>query len=534
MAATSAKQNIRIGTYLWICLLVFLAVIGIRTILYITSLGAGVSPDSAVYMGVADSLREGYGFYIPFTPDRLANPMTNFPPLFPSLLALAGIAAGTSMDAGRWLNAFSFGALIFLVGFLLFRVTRGSYAASILGAILVASAKPDLYIHVWIWTEPIFILTGLTGLFVLSIYLDKSNAKYLVIASVFISLAFLLRYSGAAFVLVLLLGILLYKRGKIAGRIYAVAIALAIAILPMLFWMARNQRISGNATSRLLVYHPITMDALNQGFQTILKWLAPSNDPTLKLVLFPLVAFLVLISAVVYFWQKSRFRKDNLSDMNGRFGVDYLVLVLLLFLIIYPIFLIFSISFFDAYTPLDERIFSPEFIPALILAIWIINAAVQSLKKPRPLNLSIRAVLIAIALYISFGWIMEAIAFSNMNHITGFDVNGAARDSRIALALKFMAPDTLIYSNAPDIIYPLTKMHSWWFPWKGSLSSTLQNADYLNNMKQMGDQLRQAGGVLVFFYTVERPYLPTEDELNQMLPLKIIFKNDDGVIYGVK
>lgn len=72
-------------------------------------------------------------------------------PFFPMLLSLFEVSGIDPLDGVRWLNAFSFGANILLVGFLLHYFTKGSIYTSILSSLLMLTSTVMLR-----WLGPSF------------------------------------------------------------------------------------------------------------------------------------------------------------------------------------------------------------------------------------------------------------------------------------------------------------------------------------------------------------------------------------------
>src|SRR3989337_1553357 len=95
------------------------AVLGGGVLLHSSPWGLGVSPDSVVYIGAARSLLWGHGFSLPAESAPFA-PITHYPPLYSSLLAVSGVVAADLLDGAIWLNVAVFSINIYLSGFLLF------------------------------------------------------------------------------------------------------------------------------------------------------------------------------------------------------------------------------------------------------------------------------------------------------------------------------------------------------------------------------------------------------------------------------
>ncbi len=178
-----------------ICLpLVITATAALLTVLLSTRSGAGLSPDSAVYIGPARSLLAGEGLSTVSAGGDYVT-MTHYPPLFPSLLTGAGLVGVEPALAARWLNALLFGATTLLVGGIVHRTTD-SHWISIGAAFFTYSSSVTLSVHAMAWSEPLFIFHGPLGLTLVGTYVRTSRPWVLILASAAIGLAFLTRYVG--------------------------------------------------------------------------------------------------------------------------------------------------------------------------------------------------------------------------------------------------------------------------------------------------------------------------------------------------
>lgn len=99
-----------------------------------TAPGLFLTPDSASYLGVADNLANGRGLTSPFPPEtatipiseQLSSlghvPLTEWPPLYPVVLWMAGITGASPLAVGRWVNVMSVAALAAVLGWALVRL----------------------------------------------------------------------------------------------------------------------------------------------------------------------------------------------------------------------------------------------------------------------------------------------------------------------------------------------------------------------------------------------------------------------------
>ena len=137
--------------------LLLLSLLAVALVLLATRFGIGVTPDSTVYLEAARNLLNGRGL-IALAADGELRPMTHYPPLYSSLLALIGLGHVSIAGAARWLQAILFGANVLLVGLVIARSARNSFWLPMVGALLMLTAPDVVAIHTLALTEPLFIL----------------------------------------------------------------------------------------------------------------------------------------------------------------------------------------------------------------------------------------------------------------------------------------------------------------------------------------------------------------------------------------
>ncbi|MEK6220726.1 MAG: phospholipid carrier-dependent glycosyltransferase, partial [Chloroflexota bacterium] len=143
-------------------LLMGLSIIGIFTVHYSTYWGAGLLDwDSFNYISSARNLADGRGYVIPLNNDKDI-PMTHFPPMLPSVLAIFEVLGTDAIDAARFLNMALFGVSIVLIGITLREITK-SYYFGLLGASLFVSSNTLIELHSWALSEPLLLFITLSG-----------------------------------------------------------------------------------------------------------------------------------------------------------------------------------------------------------------------------------------------------------------------------------------------------------------------------------------------------------------------------------
>jgi hypothetical protein len=117
------------------------------------------------------------------------------PALAPLLRWVHAAFGGLGIDiivASRWVFVFLLTVNIVLVYYALYWAT-GSLGASFLGAVIAFAPEEVLKASLIVFSEPLFLLFGLSGLLFLSRHLETENLTFLVLSAVAVALAFLSR-----------------------------------------------------------------------------------------------------------------------------------------------------------------------------------------------------------------------------------------------------------------------------------------------------------------------------------------------------
>ncbi|MBI5117225.1 hypothetical protein HZA56_12190 [Candidatus Poribacteria bacterium] len=505
-----------------------LSAIGAVAIFLETSRGPGLSPDSAVYLGVARSVLEGRGLTIPFGTLE-PTPLTHYPPLFPSLLALIAVVSGDPLIAAGWLNMVLFGANVLLVGVIVNRYTC-SVRMSLLGAILALSSIAMLWIHSWVWTEPLFVFLGLLGLLQLAEHLKNPRPPLLVISASIVALAFLARYAGVALVGAGIAGILLLSgRGTVYARIRDSALFFAISSFPMLIWAIRNMSLAGASTDRAFAYHPLTLGHARYGLLMISSWVLPIGSSVwvgVSVLLLGTVGLLAV--AGNKFLRKDSTNPSNPANDNGE-KRGRLLPLLGLFILIYAILLIVTMSFLDADTTPDNRILSPIFLPALICCLCAGHKVSRDLEGIR----GTRLVCVAVCTILAVCCIFRSMVSINYNRTYGLGyTTGRWRSSETMDRIRAIPPEFTIFTNVAPAVYLLTGRSAVQVPMKVNIYTLRANTNYSIEFAAMGERLRKGDAILAYFSPIS-PNFPSEMEIRSQFGLRLVAQMADGAFYGV-
>lgn len=488
-------------------------------LLFATRWGIGTSPDSATYIGVANNLLAGKGLTVPFGNSPGQN-LTFYPPLYPIFLAGSGLFGGAIPQTCRWLHVVLLVSNLFVFWFMLRQFSPQPSWLTALLLFPLAFSNAILTIHLMAWPEALFLMMGFGGLLLISQGIARSKNNSILAGSILLGFATLTRYSGLAFIASATVGIFILTPGKFAVRLSrSLRIALPGIILFSL-WVVRNLVLSGNIANRGLEFHPITRAHFEQGLDTIAGWfLIPVNLPgTVKIGLIGALAitdWLILQLRHKTFSNEGRLLKGLLST----------------FALIYPLFLVLSISLFDANTPLDDRILSP-----LLVAFWILIAgSISQITPNSKTGKSIYAIfvlLLASAFSISSLGRQATVYYEGYQNGLGF-FHARWRSSATVNQINNLRTDAIVYTNSPEGVYLLTGRPAKPLPRKTDLTRQILNPDFNIDMEKLQQDIFEEKAVIAYFYSIRSVATPDVDELNEFIHGEISRHSfPDGILIG--
>jgi len=222
-------SNNRFWIFLSILAISAMILCGVATSKY----GAGVSSDSAKYLGVAQSLVDGKGLY-----DHKGAPLLSWPPLYSMILA--GISLLTGLDvfvAGWYFNVFLLGLNVFLSGVILYRVFSEKPLYGYLSSLFIFLSLSSLRIHANVSSDPFYLTLTLGFLVVVHEYITKRSYTAFAWMVLFGMLAPIQRYVGLAIAVTAGIVILIEHRKSIQTLLRDGLILGVLSILPITWWL---------------------------------------------------------------------------------------------------------------------------------------------------------------------------------------------------------------------------------------------------------------------------------------------------------
>lgn len=494
--------------------LLFIGFCGVVTVLACTvDFGVGVTPDSAVYAGMAESLLDGDGFLnCNFGVDGKV-PVVEFPFLYPGLLAVFKIVGVDYFDAARYISAVSYGAVIFLSGLLALRLSK-SFVMAILCSVAIVFSRPLFHIHTMAWTETLFVSMIMLSFWSLIRFVEDNTFGTWLVLSLAVGAACVTRYIGVFMIPAAGLFLLLYLKRPFLKRLLVAAGFGFTAAIPIVGWLIRNYVLTGTLTGPRYLANISLWHNLILMENVMAKWILPTAviDVVPNGVLLGLLLVLVLAGCV--------------KGYHNIFTI---------FVIIYSIAILYATTA-TVLTPLDDRYLSPLYAP-LALLFCIGAAKLYRLTKGKT---ALRLCVIGVVCLFSGTLFVTGGSYvwkwgQRVHETGGWGARNAYwRSSEIVTGLKSMSLDGQIYTNNGEIIYVWTGVRPKHLPissiWFNSSPKELQQQNRLEVEEfkrdlQTGDKI-----YMVWFWANHRPHILNPNQLQDFCNMQIVRKFNDGVI----
>ena len=491
-----------------------------------TPWGLGLSPDSVVYIGAARSLAQGLGFSLPTDSAAMA-PVVHYPPLYPALLAMASFSGLDVIVAAKWFNVFLLCVNVFLAGIIGYRAS-GLFPLAILTAGLVATAFPMALVHSMVWSEPLFMVCQSAALLFLLSYLRECARRSLIGAAVATGLSVLGRYAGVSLVISGAAAILWLGAERWKKKFLDAGIFLAVSLLPIGLWAARNRWVAGTSTDRNIGFHPAGLGELSAAVDAIGAWFSVFWTSSADVQLYSVCVVIISGLAIHFYGPNLGVKRAPPNAAGLKIALSLMALVGAT----YVVLLFLTISLFDAQTPVDSRLLAPCYVPLLL---FVVSAWTYSSCRG-PERARLRFVAPAVGLLVIGLQLPATLTWLQQHYRKGIGYSSREwQESETIKQLATRMPAAVIYSNGPDVIYALLGRPAAMIPRKTNTASNLPNPNYRAQLEQMHRTLQAASGVIVFFDRVHwRKYLPSAAELESSLGLRLASETNDGAIYQVR
>ena len=487
--------------------------------LWVIKQGPGVGPDSTVFFESARSLLLGDGLSV------RGKPMTHFPPLYSVLLSIFSFFQdGDILQTARLLCAFFFGVNLVLFVSAVQMCSDYSVSSTVCAILFFLCSESILVIHSMALSEGPFLTFSLSAFIMLSMYCARPSLKRLLMTAFLTSLAILTRYAGVALLSPMAVALFLFGDRSMRCKLKNILLFITVSITPLILCLVYNFNTAQTGTNRSFVFHPINFEHLRSLIKTIHNFILPLH--------FSFGAKLFLVCVAVIFLLVGAFVIYRKTDCKSGFSSSIALSSLCyLFFLLYVPFVLFSISFFDAHTPLNSRILLPSLLALIITGVslaWYLSRRLE--QKP--------------IWYVFVFLMFSSIAFNGYQtiprglslHKKGYGYTSQNwKKSHTISYFENTSEHREIYSNGSDVIRFLTGKKAFMVPQKFSPTTRKKNRNYEDEINQALVRCKKGEVVIVYFYKIGwRDYLPSVWEIEAKEALPVLRQFDDGIIYGTE
>jgi len=494
------KKRIPLKDWLALISIFLISLVGFLVIIYATRWGPWVFSDSTEYIVSAKNLLAGHGLGL-YGPSGAFHPLSLHPPFYSLLLSFFGLFGADLLVTARWLDAILFGLTILLVGVSLYMITKSSWL-SIGGSFLLLSMPGLVEIYSGAMSEPLFIFTGLVGIFLILCFIKNERYILLISAALFSGLSLLTRYAGFAFIITGIFALLVFNQKPWKKRITHSLIYGTISILPIIGWRiwlkvlsisSQQFRIGVNPMELFTRFRLSVMEIIWSWlpFTSVLPQYSYNLARNLLLILLILMLILFALAAMMR-------HKNNQKLFDSNNGLMFAVLMFV-FILAYLLILAFSYIFTHPTPDLVARTLLPAHIAILLCFFSLLLFFIRAWSSIKPLIL----IPIILIIGVSISYVHDSVDIISNYHQSGFGYTSRSwRESETLHTIEKLPSDIPLISNESAAVLFYTGRPTY------DISELINNAPQILT-NRFGDDLtdpvqnefRNNGAALVLFNT---------------------------------
>lgn len=462
--------------------------------------GVGLSPDSMFYLEQSGRLADQFS---------VAAFQDKAPPLYPLVQYVMERLVGEQFSAIKLLHVLLYALNAFLLALLIFSVTGGSRVLAIV-AVVLHSCSPTIYsIHSFALSEPLFITFLLLNTLFMHKHFTSPTERWLVPAGMMIGLMLLTRFASLAFLASVSLFLVFSNRRKplsVLAR-QLLKFVLPAILLPLVWTLVKVFFDTGASAPRTLQYNPLSLPQFMQLFDVLTGWLFIREF---------LPAFILLAVGIAHITYRRLTIASRLLPAYLIFSACF-----------YTLFIFLSVAFFDAYTPIDQRIF----LPVLYLAMIFLLEAAHSYWQhaggwPQRAEVGVLALL-----FVGFGGgATLAIGKDTYQHGQGFMSRHMQEISLHEIARQ--SDVQTVYTNSPELVRLYVGKTAVLLPQFFDASSRVPNDDWISELGEVLQAVDSGKASIVYYNAVNwRTYLPTPEFLKEQYGIAPTHGTSEGAIF---
>ncbi len=447
-------------------LLAIISVLGGLAVYAATSQwGPGLSTDGARYLSTAESLAAGRGLL-----DYLGEPLVNWPPLYPAIVALVHKLSGADvMVVAQTINIFVFGAIVALSGIFTLRALPGQYTFALFATLVVASSRALVETAANVSSDPLFMLCLLLWLLAAQQYAAARNPRSFWQMALLAAAGCFLRYAGSSLVIAGgLLVLWAWRHQWRQGLLHAAAYG-ALSAGPIGLWaMFHNYRLTGILLGTHQPAYPPGLFVA--AIEKVASWFVPER---ILLIVPPLALLGLLLAALALRSSRPRWAAWLQRVLAAP------VLPAAAFTLVYGAMLVFAISYSEHRVPGSQRLHAVLLPCLLVLGYTLYEQFGPRLSGVwRTLALAAAAVWLLFPLYRTVEYVRSSHAEGDVSYYNLYNTR-ALRQSDFAQHLSTfpLQPEDKVYSNNEGAAWFLLRRRIYRLPrYDGETQASLQAA----------------------------------------------------------
>jgi hypothetical protein len=541
-------------------LLLFSAIVGMALVAYSTTIAPGIGGDATIYITSARNFLAGKGLGL-IQADGTFRLLPYFPPGYPLALSLLGLTGIDLVLVSRWLNICLFGAIIFLLGRILCKASKGQIWFTLAGSLIFALSPVLIPIYSWSMSEPLALFFGFASLNCLMNAIQKpsdtglkddsteqkgtgssSVSLHLVLAGVLVGLAVFTRYNAIAFAITGGLFLLLAGKEKAVKKLVRTIVYSVLALLPIIIWLVIDLRLTGTVSSRSMEF-PADFGAFLLNFwndvqQSVLFWFLPDSwiyTPRLPAIVMNSLVPIIFLGLLVWFiiWFVKEKKQPSTTSSTTRLWIPILGIFSLIFILVT---LMVKITTYPPIT-INVRMLSPLYISVGLMVLLLLNETVLWFAK-RWWVMGAAGMVLVLAI---LGYGVHSAHVVKQLHDKGMGYTSLEwQQSDTLQALKALPEDTTLVTNQDMLVlfwtgrtcYPVKEIY---INEPYQTFSRFGDGDLSNDPGQ--NLFRQNEATLVLFDTITEQFADiygdrtTERVTAFTSGLHLMYSGNDGGIY---
>jgi 4-amino-4-deoxy-L-arabinose transferase-like glycosyltransferase len=504
-----------------IVLLIITATAGFFLIMQFTRFGLGTIGDSVHYIMGAQNLLDGKG-YSRTSGGGEIRPITMAPPFYSMILSGLAMIDHDLNEAVRLFQALLFAMSIFLVGLIIFHLSRSIWL-SLFGAVIMLTTSNLIMHYGWVLTEAVYIFLFLIVVYCLAVYFDTQRRYLILLSGFLIGLTTLTRYVGASLITAGLSGIFIFGRTKWKQRLIDCLVLFIAWVAPVSLWFVRNIVIGGSIANREVSYHPMAVELIRAYRAEISFWFVPAQLGFPHWLRKIIMTLLAIVGPVIFFFFELRDRLLKKIRREDPFWI--MSWFLMLHMVFYAGFIFLTLTFTDAVT--DFYVVPRYLIPVYVSALILYPIVFHRLIWQRCSWLMPRLVFVVIGLCLIFFYAQESIAMLidplPFISYTGFHVREAETTERI----NAIDGSVIVISNNPEMFYVISDRSAYTLPIQFDFVTGKERDDFEEQMEATIVKLSQGALIVVFTPLTER-----EKEVIHLLDVELLEGFPRSQFYG--